>query len=478
VTAATERPAAIPSGPLRILSNFDAVMIIVGHIIGSGIFKLPGMVASNSPSTLGFYGVWVLGGLVSFMGALCYAELASAYPNAGGDYYFLQRAFGLRLSFLFAWARLAVVTTAPIAILGLVFGEYLSNILSLGAHSAAIYAALAVIGFTGLNIIGIRQSKSTQNVLTLLEVVGLLAVIVTGILLVKGVSAGAESTAAAQAAAAAAPATPPRTWLGDAPLAMLAVLFAYGGWSDGAYISAELKQRGGIVRALMLSIGIVTVLYLLVNYAYMHTLGLSGVAASGTVASDVLRSVFGPPGAIFISVVVAICTLSSVNTTIIVGGRCNYALGRDWAIFRWLGHWDGVRDAPRNALLLQGAIALALIAGSALTGREFETLVNYTYPVFWFFVTLVGIGLFILRRKDPRRAGTFLVPWYPFTPAVFILTSAFLCYRAIEYASVGSLFGVGVLVVGVVVMLFSQGLERRHGADPAATRPLPRDGPR
>lgn len=443
------------NAPVRALSTFDAVMIIVGLIIGSGIFKLPKLVAINSSSEWVFYGAWILGGVVSLMGALCYAELATAYPNAGGDYYFLQRAFGRRLSFLFAWSRLAVVTTAPVAILGFVFGDYFSNVLSLGAHSSAIYAALSVAAFTALNIIGIRESKGAQNVLTVLEVGGVVAVIVSGILLVGGPP---------PAPAAAAPAAPGAAWYAGAPLAMLFVLFTYGGWNDGAYISAEIKTRDGMVRALVASIAVVTLLYVLVNFAYVHALGLGGVAASDTVAADVIRAAFGPAGSVFISIAVSISALTSVNSTIIVGGRCNYALGRDWPIFRWLGHWDVRRDAPRNALLLQGGIALLLIAGSALTGKEFETLVNYTFPVFWFFVMLVGVGLFVLRRKDAARERLFRVPLYPLTPAVFILTCAFLCYSALKDSGTGAWFGVGVVGVGVVVMLLGQSYDRRHGA--------------
>lgn len=441
-------PAAADGKPLAVLETKDAIAIIVGLIIGSGIFKLPQLVAMNSPSEMAFYLLWVAGGVISLIGALCYAELATAYPNAGGDYYFLQRAYGRSVSFLFAWARLAVVTSGSVAILAFVFGDYASNLLKLGEQSSAIYAALAVIVFTWINLVGLQSAKGTQNFLTVLEVGGVIAVTITGILLVGG---------AAQPPVPA----PPSGGASIAALSMaiLFVLFTYGGWNDAAYISAEVKERKSMVTALMVSIALVTALYLLVNYAYVNTLGLGGVAKSGTPAADVLAAVFGPAGSKFISAIVAISALTSINATIIVGGRSNYALGRDWTIFRWLGHWDARTDAPRNALYVQGGVALALILGSVATGKGFQWLVEYTMPVFWFFVMLVGIGIFVLRAKDPQTPRPFKVPLYPITPILFIATCVYLFYRSVTYVGNGALWGVGVLAAGFLLMLVSRSVQ-------------------
>ena len=197
--------------PKAILTTRDTVAIIVGLVIGAGIFRFPPLVAANSPDEAAFYLLWIAGGAISLVGALCYAELATAYPSAGGDYYFIQRAFGRTLSFLFGWARLAVITTGAIALLGYTFGDYASNLLRLGPNSTAIYAALSVLALTAVNLLGIRETKSTQNVLTSLLVLGVIAVIVTGLLLV------------APAPAAAAPAAP-KAWTA-APFAML---FTFG----------------------------------------------------------------------------------------------------------------------------------------------------------------------------------------------------------------------------------------------------------
>src|SRR5687768_9944714 len=200
-------------GPRPALSAFDATAIIIGLVIGAGIFRLPSLVAANAANEWVFYGVWIAGGVISLIGALCYAELATAYPNAGGDYYFLQRAFGRGLSFLFAWARIAVITTGSIAVLGYTFGDYASNLMRLGPSSSAIYAALSVLALTAINVTGLRETRGTQNVLTVFEVFGVLAIVVTGILLIAPENAAPVAT------------TEPRAWTAGLPLAMLFVLF-------------------------------------------------------------------------------------------------------------------------------------------------------------------------------------------------------------------------------------------------------------
>jgi amino acid transporter len=427
--------------PKAVLTTRDAVAIIVGLVIGAGIFRFPPLVAGAVAGETVFYLLWVAGGVISLVGALCYAELATAYPNAGGDYYFLQRAFGRTVSFLFAWARIAVITTGAIALLGYTFGDYASNILSLGPRSSAIYAALAVLVLTWVNLLGIRETKGTQNVLTSLLVLGVIAVIVTGLLLV------------APATPAAAP-SEPKPWMVGVPFAMLFVLFTYSGWNEAAYISAELKERRSMVVALSASIGAVTLLYLAMNYAYVRGLGFQGVAKSETVAADLMKLQFGPVGAQLMSAVVCLAALTSINATIIVGARSNYALGRDWPLFRWLGRWEQRTDAPRNSLFVQGAVALILVVAGAFTDQV-KTMIEYTSPVFWFFFMLVGVGLIVLRLRDPGTPRPFRVPLYPLTPIVFILTCAYLLYSSLAYVKGGAWAGVAVLAVGAVLLAFN-----------------------
>jgi amino acid transporter len=428
--------------PKAILTTRDTVAIIVGLVIGAGIFRFPPLVAANSPDESAFYLLWIIGGAISLVGALCYAELATAYPSAGGDYHFIQRAFGRTLSFLFGWARLAVITTGAIALLGYTFGDYASTLLRLGPNSSAIYAALAVLALTAVNLLGIRETKGTQNVLTSLLVLGVIAVIVTGLLLVAPAPAPAAPAAA-------------KPWTA-APFAMLFILFTYSGWNEAAYVSAELKERRSMVIALALSLALVTVLYLAINYAYVRGLGFQGVAKSDTVAADLMKLHFGATGANIISAIVCLAALTSINATIIAGARSNYALGRDWPLFGWMGRWDDRTDAPRNSLYVQGAFALALVVAGAFTDQV-KTMIEYTSPVFWFFFMMTGIGLFVLRVRDPGTPRPFKVPLYPLTPVIFVVTCAYLLYSSLAYVKGGAWAGVAVLAIGIVLLLAGGG---------------------
>ena len=443
--------------PGQVLGLSDATAIIVGLIVGAGIFGTPAIVAGAAGSEAMAILAWVIGGLISIIGAMCYAELATAYPSAGGEYHFLGRAFGRSLAFLYGWARLTVIVAGSIAIFAFLFGEYLSRVISLGEHSAAIWAGLIVIVLSVVNYIGIREGKAAQDVFTLLEVGGLVLIVVAGLFL-----APALSTVEPTAATAAVPAASTPWYVGAGPgLAMIFVLFTYGGWNDAAYISAEVKDpKRNMSRALILSISIVTVLYVLVNLAYFRGLGFDAVVRSDAVAADLLKRVWGEFGEKLISIMIAIAALTSVNGSIIVGARSNYALGRDWPILGWLGHWDARHGSPRNATLAQGAIALALVLLGAIQKTGFKGLVEFTAPVFWAFFLLTGISLFVLRWRDSATERPFRVPGYPLLPLVFVAACVYLLYSSIDYHGRNAVVGVAVLAVGALVLLLARWRER------------------
>jgi amino acid transporter len=438
--------------PERLLSTRDAVALVVGIVIGAGIFKLPAPVAGMAGSETMVYVLWLVGGLVSIAGALCYAELAAAFPSAGGDYHFLTCAYGRKLSFLFAWARATVITTGSIAFLSFVFGDYASNLLSLGEHSSAIWAGAVVMVFTALNWFGIREGKAVQNLLTIAVVAGLAAVVVAGLVVVAPVPATVAPPSASAPAASA------------VGLAMVFVLLTYGGWNEAAYMSAEVKDRQrGILRALVLGLALVTALYLLVNLAYVRGLGLAGVANSKVVAADLLARAWGPGSATLMSLIVIVAALTSINATMLVGARSNYALGQDWRAFAWLGRWH-VSGVPRTALLVQGAISLGLVGLGTATRKGFETMVDFTAPVFWFFFLMTGIALMVLRRTQPDVERPFRVPLYPLLPLIFCASAGWLLYSSLAYTGVGALAGVGVLVAGGLVLAWSMHRETRAGS--------------
>ena len=435
----SDNPAGADA-PARVLSVKDAIMLTVGVVVGAGIFKAPSLVAGAVSSETMLICAWLLGGAITMIGALTYAELASTFPSAGGDYHFLNLAYGRRLAFLFAWARATVITTGSIALLAFVFGDYCAQLLPLGPHSTAIYACLVVLVLSTIHWVSTHASSVTQNWLTTLEVSGLVLVAVAGFM---APSAPALPLAAASTGEAA------------FGFAMVMVLLTFGGWNEAAYLSAELSSdKRGIARALIISILVITVLYLVVNLAYLNALGLAGMAKSGAVAADVLKADFGDSGARLMSVIVAIATLTSINSTLIVGARSTYAAGRDWPALKFLGAWSAQGSTPRHALMVQTVIALALILLGAATRKGFETMVDYTAPVFWFFFLLSGLSLFVLRAKSPDIERPFKVPLYPVLPALFCVACAWLLYSSLAYVKTGAMVGVGLLAMGAVVSLF------------------------
>ncbi len=426
-------------GPKPFLGTFDAVALIVGLVVGAGIFSFPSLVAANTGSGTAFILVWLIGGLISLVGALCYAELATTFPSAGGDYHFLKRAFGHRLSFLFAWARMSVIQTGSVAILAFIFGDYASQLYSLGAFSPMIYAALVIAALTLINILGIQFGSGVQKLLTTLEIAGVVTIIIAGIFFAPANTVTASETAAPGSA--------------TYGLALVFVLLTFGGWNEAAYLSAEMRRgRTQIARALIIGISIITALYVLINLAYLNVLGMTGVAASSAVAGDVMRLTLGDGAAWVIGLMIAIAALTSANATIFTGARTNYALGRDFRTFRVLGQWNERAASPVNAFLIQGIIALALVGLSIFTREGVKSIIDYTAPVFWFFFLMVGISLFVLRRKEPEAERPFRVPLYPIVPLIFCGTSLYLLYSSLMHTGSGALVGIAVLVLGAIIL--------------------------
>lgn len=430
------------TAPKPTLSTIDAIALIVGMVVGAGVFQTPALVAQNTASPGIALFAWLLGGAMSLVGALCYAELTTAYPHAGGTYYYLLRAFGKIPAFLFAWARMTVIQTGSIALMAFVFGDYASQLLRLGDYSSAIYAIGVVVLLTSLNILGVQQGKWTQNWLTTAKVLGLLLAIVAGIAFVNPLPVDNPTTSA------------PQNSLG---LAMIFVLLTYGGWNEAAYISAEVREsRRNMVRVLLGSIVIITAIYVLINLAYLQGLGMAGLAGSEAPAADLMRRALGENGARFVSILVAVSALGAANATIFTGARTNYAFGQDFRMFAFMGRWQERGSTPINALIVQGGISLGLVVLGALTRKGFETMVDYTAPVFWLFFLLSAVALLVLRLREPDVLRPFQVPAYPATPLLFCLICGYLLYSSLTYAGVGGILGVVVLLTGIPLLLLNR----------------------
>ena len=433
--------------PVRQLGLFDAVCIMVGIVIGVGIYESPPRVAANVSGPTSLLLVWALGGALAFVGALCYAELATTYPRSGGDYVYLTRAYGSWVGFLYGWAELLVIRTGSIAAMAFVFSDYMTRLAPLGPRSPVVYAAIIVALLSLVNVLGVREGKWTQNALTVLKVLGLSVIALIGLL---SPFDGTRQTGSAGSS-------------GSFALAMIFVLWTYGGWNENAYVAAEIKApQPNIPRSLLLGTGLVTLVYVGINWVFLYGLGFDKLRSSQAAAADLLAVTFGDAGARLMVIFVAVSALGAVNGQIFTGARIGYALGRDHPVMSRLGVWSPRFGTPAWALVVQAMITLALIVGFG-SRDGFETLVKYTAAVFWFFFLLTGVSLFVLRWKDRDRARPYSVVAYPVIPLLFCLSSAYMLYGSLSYAPLESLWGGAIVLSGLpLYWLSSSGARERR----------------
>jgi len=429
--------------PLELLSVGDGIFLTVGMIIGALIFKAPSMVAGATSGPGPFLLAWLLGGAISLCGALVYAELASRHPHTGGEYVFLNEGMGRGVAFLFAWSRMTVIQTGAIAAVAFVFGDYASEIFSFGAHSSAIWAAAAVLVHTALNFAGTLQSKTLQKVMETVLIARLIVFSLAAIVIGGTPKPAAGGTS------------------GSFGFAMIFVLLAYGGWNEAAYLAGEVRDaRRNMTRILVWGVIAVTALYLVVNFGYLAVLGHGGIRESKAVAADVMRVLAGDKAVVLLALIVCISVLTTINAAIFTGARTSWALGRDFRILRFLGNWREQGSTPANALLLQGAITLLLVAAGAATPDGFNAMVAYTTPVFWTFMYLVASSLFVIRDRAKDKAA-FTTPLYPHVPFVFCVACLYMLYSSIDYVrnpdygpKFGWAVGAGLLVMAAGIPLF------------------------
>ncbi len=429
--------------PRRQLTLLDAVSLIVGVIVGAGIYECAPTVAGATSSTWGVLGLWLLGGLLSLMGAMCYAELATAYPRAGGDYVYLTKAYGPSAGFLFGWFQLSIVRPGDIASLALIFGhhghEFLTAVLPSVAQrsSVPLLALAAVVGLTLINSLGVKFGKWTQNLLTAAKIIGIVFVVAVALSFVPQVSgSGAAATATAQAVQPSVP------W----QLAIILVLFTFGGWNEMAFLAAEIRDpQKNILRGMMIGPALVTALYLLMNVAFLHALGHAGLASSTAVAQDAVGSRFPTLGGPLINALICVSSLGAVSGLVFTGSRISYALGRDYRLFAWIGQWHARHETPQRALLVQCLLAGSLVM---IFGEFVETLI-YTSAAVYAFYTATCLSVLVLRVRDAQTPRPYRVTGYPVTVIVFACTSAYLMYSALTYRPRHALALLGFLVVGV-----------------------------
>ncbi len=437
--------------PQPILRVIDIISLIVGTVVGAGIYKSPALVAGALSSPGLIMAAWIAGGVASIIGALCYVELATSYPSFGGEFHFIGRAFGNNVAFVYAWARSIVILPAAIALFAVTLGDYLTPVLPLGPHSPTVWAMLMIVLLSGLNALGVRPARNAQNVFALIEVGTVIAIVIAGLV---GHGHTAPTLVSSPVGG------------GGLGFALIFVLLTYGGWNEAAYVSAEVADnRHGILRGVLYGLGTVTLLYLLINAAYLWGLGHAGVAHSTAPAADLFRLAFGTRSGTLLSAIVAFSCMKAISATVFFGARSNYAVGQDWHLFRWLGHWHPC-GAPRRAILALSVLSLLLVLLAAYTPNGFESIVEFEAPVFWLFILATALSLFVLRARFGIAAGAFPVPLYPVLPAVFVLSSAGLLWSSVAYTGIGALVGVAFLLLGLIPLAIERYLTRPA---PAAT---------
>ena len=425
--------------------------MIVGITIGSGIFETTPMIAANTQGPIMLVGVWMLGGAMALAGSLCYAELATMYPRNGGDYVYLTKGFGRWCGFFFVWIELLIIRPGNIGAMSLVFAHYAARVLgiddaTIGLLSIKVWlAVVAILGLSFVNVIGVQSGKWTQNLLTSVKVIGLGVIIFVSLALLDPYEPSSSSS----------------TTTSSYRLAIILVMFTYGGWNNMSYVASEVRYpEKNILKSLVLGSLTITGVYVLFNLAMVQGLGFHQLSNSDAVATDVMTQAMGEWAARGIGLLVCVSCLGAMNGMIFTGSRIYHALGIDHPRYRWLGHWDVVRGVPVRSLLLQMVVAVALVVGFGRGHNSFSRLVVFTTPPFWSFMLLVGLTLLILRIHQPAKPRPFRVPFYPLIPLLFIASSIFMLYASFEHAwnerSWEVFWAIFVIVAGLFLILLDR----------------------
>jgi APA family basic amino acid/polyamine antiporter len=433
----------------RRLGLFHATMLVMGGIVGSGIFVTPATVARSVGTTALILGAWLIGGLVSLTGAFVYAELAARRPDVGGQYAYLRDAYHPALAFLYGWALLFVIQTGGMAASAVTFARYALELWP-GAPPALlndrVMAMLALALLTAVNCLGVRAGAELQSVLMLLKIAAVLALVVAGLAL-----------AGRPLAPPHAPLPPPSPSPSPGPFALVAavgsalvpVLFSYGGWQTAGFVAGEIRDpTRNLPRAMLLGVAGVITLYVLCALVCVRVLGPAALGQTGTPALDVMRRAFGSRGATFLAAAVALSTLGFLSQSILTAPRVYFAMAEDRLFFAAVGKLNPRTHAPIAAIALQGCLAAVI----ALWGA-YEAILSYVVSIDFIFFGLTALALFRFRRRD-AATPSYLAPGHPLTTLVFVAVSWGVVLATFVGHPRHSLIGLGLVLLGGPVYLF------------------------
>lgn len=434
---------------LRRLGPFDATMIVMGGIIGSGIFMNPSVVARQVHTPAMILGAWLAGGLVALLGAFVYAELAALRPEVGGQYAYLRDALHPAVAFLYGWALLLVVQSGGMAAVAITFARYAIELTGIAAADWVI-AVFALSILTLVNCLGVRSGSTTQNVLMVLKIAAILALVIAGLALVRDSRLRFDPLLDRPASF---------DLLTAFGAAMTPVMFAYGGWQTASFMAGELRRpRRDLAIGLVAGVLGVVLLYLAVNFVCLRVLGVEALAATATPASAVMAQLLGAKGAKLIAVGIAVSTLGFLSQGILTAPRVYLAMAEDRLFFRRVGWIHPETRVPVVAIVLQAVVAIVI----AVSGR-YEQILNYVVSVDFIFFGLTGLALFVLRRREGR--ATFRVPGHPVTTALFVLACWAVAMSTVWRYPANSLIGLAILAAGLPVYLYWQRPLVRPGAE-------------
>jgi len=422
----------------RRLGLFDATMIVMGGIIGAGIFTNPYVVAQQVHTPLLILGAWAVGGLIALAGGFIYAELSSQVTESGGQYVYIREAMHPLMGFLYGWSLLFVIQTGGMAAVALIFANHLFELLGVraGEFSAALLGCAALVLLTIINCIGVRAGTVTQNIFMILKLAAIAVLVVLGLMLASPVS---NSTPPAIHSAT--------TW--EALIAFGAALiptqFAYGGWQTACFVAGEVREpRKNLPRGLLLGVLGVIVVYLSVNYVCVHILGAQALSQTKTPATAVMRLALGEKGARFIAAGIAISTIGFLSQSMLTAPRVYFAMAEDKLFFKQLASLNRAR-VPAFAIALQGGLAIVI----ALVASKYEQILNYVVSVDVIFFALSAVCVFVFRRRRQSNADVFRIPGHPFTTLFFIAACAVITFSLLYKFPLNSGISFGIMLAGV-----------------------------
>ncbi len=425
----------------RVLTLLDATMINAGGIIGSGIFMVPATIALLTGSTSLILAVWVFGGLISLFGALSVAELGAAMPRAGGQFVYLNEAYGPVWGYLYGWSCVAVINTASIAAVGVAFSEYLSFFFPLSTMGIKSVAILSVILLTIINILDVKSGARAQNIFTLLKIGAIFGIISLGLVMDGGSAENIQPFY---------PDRPLPALVGPLGLAMVSVLWTYDGWIFITYVAGEVKNPGrNIPLSLVFCMLIVISIYLLINFVFTYTLGIGAMGTSTLVASDSAFIFLGEKGAVLVSIIILISLLGANNGFILTSARINYAMARNRLFFQQAAKVHPKFKSPANALIIQAVWACALTFSGT-----YNQLITYIIFASWIFYAMSCAAVIILRKKRPEMKRPYKTPGYPYIPIIFILFAVFLTFNTILEAPRDAAVGAGIILAGLPLYFY------------------------